>query len=78
MFEDWVCEQDNKFEGQNQKVLMIVDNCPAHPEIRGLKEIELCFLLPNNISITQQMNQSCSITKSQVPILNDLTNHQSN
>ena len=57
LFEDSVCEQDNKFEGQNQKVLMIVDNCPAHPEIRGLKEIELCFLLPNNISITQQMNQ---------------------
>ena len=57
LFEDWVCEQDKKFEGQNQKVLMIVDNCPAHPEIGGLKEIELCFLLPNNISITQQMNQ---------------------
>ena len=57
LFEDWVCEQDNKFEGQNRKVLMIVDNCPAYPEIGGLKEIELCFLQPNNTSTTHQMDQ---------------------
>ena len=25
-FEDWVREQDNKFEGQNRKVLLILDN----------------------------------------------------
>ena len=36
LFEDWICEQDHKFEGQNRKVLLIVDNCPAHHEIGSL------------------------------------------
>ena len=57
LFEDWVREQDNKFEGQNRKVLLIVDNCPAHPEIGGLKATELCFLPSNTTSITQPMDQ---------------------
>ena len=43
LFEDWVREQDNKFEGQNRNVLLIVDNCPAHPEIGGLKAIVYVF-----------------------------------
>ena len=57
LFEDWVREQDKKFERGNRKVLLIVDNCPAHPEIGGLKAIELCFLPPNTTSITQPMDQ---------------------
>ena len=57
LFENWVREQDNNFEGQNRKVLLIVDNCPAHPEIGGLKAIELRFLPPNTTSITQPMVQ---------------------
>ena len=36
LFEDWICEQDQKFEGQNRKVLLIVDNCPARLEIGSL------------------------------------------
>lgn len=55
LFEDSVCEQDNKFERQNQKVFLIVDNCPAHFGIGGLKMIELCFLSPKAASITQVM-----------------------
>ena len=34
-----------------------MDNCPAHPEIGGLKTIELCFLSTNTTSITQPMDQ---------------------
>ena len=37
LFEDWVREQDKNVKSQNRKVLLIVDNCPAHPEIGGLK-----------------------------------------
>ena len=40
-FEDCVRERDNKFEGQNRNVLLIVDNCSAHPEIGGLKAVNL-------------------------------------
>ena len=57
LFEYWVREQDKTFERQNRKVLLIVDNCPAHPKIGGLKAIELCFLPPNTTSITQPMDQ---------------------
>ena len=26
---------------------MIVDNCPAHPHVKGLKSVKLVFLPPN-------------------------------
>ena len=57
LFEEWVREQDRKFECENRKILLIVDNCPAHPQIGGLKAIEMCFLPPNTTSITQPMDQ---------------------
>ena len=57
LFEDWVREQDNKFEGQNRKVLLIVNNCTAYPEVGGLKAFGLYFLPPNTTSITQPMDQ---------------------
>ena len=36
---------------------MIVDNCPPHPKVKGLKAIELTFLPPNTTSHTQPMDQ---------------------
>ena len=48
---------DRKFEQQNRKVLLIIDNCPAHPVIGGLKAIQLCFLPPNTTAVTQPMDQ---------------------
>ena len=33
LFEEWLHELDRKFEKQGGKVVMIVDNCPAHPEV---------------------------------------------
>ena len=30
LFEDWVREQDRKFEREGRKVALVVDNCPAH------------------------------------------------
>ena len=57
LFEEWVREQDRKFECENRKILLIVDNCLAHPQIGGLKAIDMCFLPPNTTSITQPMDQ---------------------
>ena len=42
---------------ENRKVIIIVDNCPAHPIIEGLKAVELVFLLPNTTSKTQPMDR---------------------
>ena len=33
LFEEWVREQDEKFENEGRKVALIIDNCPAHPVI---------------------------------------------
>ena len=40
-----------------RKIALIIDNCPAHPEVPGLKWVELIFLPPNTTSITQPMDQ---------------------
>jgi hypothetical protein len=56
-FEEWVREQDRKFECEGRKVALIVDNCPAHPTISNLKAINLVFLGPNTTCKTQPMDQ---------------------
>ena len=57
LFDEWVKELDKKFEKENRKVILIVDNDPAHPIIGGLKAMELTFLPPNTTSKTQPMDQ---------------------
>ena len=57
LFEEWLHELHRKFEMQQRKVVMIVDNCPAHSEVLGLKAINLQFLPPNTTSCTQAMDQ---------------------
>ena len=31
LFTEWVKELDRKFEAQDRKIALIVDNCPAYP-----------------------------------------------
>ena len=57
LFEEWVRELDRKFQREDRKIALIVDNCPAHPDINDLKAIELVFLPPNTTSQTQLMDQ---------------------
>ena len=47
LFTEWVRELDRKFAAQDRKIALIVDNCPAHPIVDGLKAIEVIFLTPN-------------------------------
>ncbi|XP_076903200.1 CENP-B homolog protein 2-like [Bidens hawaiensis] len=52
LFEEYVCQLDKKMVGR--KLLLIVDNCPAHPKIiEGLRNVELFFLPPNTTSKIQ-------------------------
>ena len=57
LFEEWVRELDRKFQREDRKIALIVENCPAHPDINDLKAIELVFLPPNTTSHTQPMDQ---------------------
>ena len=57
LFEEWVREQDEKFENEGRKVALIIDNCPAHLLIENLKSVALYFLPPNTTSALQPMDQ---------------------
>lgn len=57
LFTKLVRNWDNNLKQSGKKILLIVDNCPAHPRIEGLKVIKLCFLPPNCTSVLQPMDQ---------------------
>ena len=57
LFEEWVCELDVKFQKENRKIALIIDNCPAHPTIADLSNVKLIFLPPNTTSVSQPMDQ---------------------
>ncbi|MEW8546499.1 MAG: transposase, partial [Candidatus Thiodiazotropha sp.] len=57
IFTKWVTKFDKKCQRQQRRVALIVDNCPAHPKIKGLKAVNLIFLPPNTTSRTQPMDQ---------------------
>ena len=60
-FEEWVKELDRSFGVKKRKIALIVDNCPAHPTVTGLKWVELIFLPPNTTSVTQSIDQGVII-----------------
>ena len=46
IFKTWLHDFDREMVVKGRKVLMLVDNCPAHPVIQGLRAVELLFLPP--------------------------------
>ena len=56
LFEEWLRVIDAMMKQQKRKIVMILDNCPAHPAVKGLHNTELIFLPPNSTSITQPMD----------------------
>ena len=57
LFKEWVREVDKRFTKEGQKIVILVDNCPAHPSIDNLASTELIFLPPNITSKLQPMDQ---------------------
>lgn len=57
IFVKWVRNWDRDLTKQKKKILLLVDNCPAHPSISDLKSITLIFLPPNTTSVLQPMDQ---------------------
>lgn len=58
IFEEWLQKLDKRFHRENRKVLLFIDNCPAHPKItKDLKSIKLAFFPPNMTSKLQPMDQ---------------------
>ena len=40
LFEEWVRDLDRKFDVEKRKIALIVDNCPAHPQIENLRAVK--------------------------------------
>ncbi|XP_023228548.1 tigger transposable element-derived protein 4-like [Centruroides sculpturatus] len=57
IFEEEIRKWDKELIGKRKKVLLLVDNCPAHPILENLKNIKLVFLPPNCTSVLQPMDQ---------------------
>lgn len=57
IFENWLRKLDRKFERESRKILLLVDNSPAHPKLKNLRAITLKFLPPNTTSRLQPMDQ---------------------
>ncbi|XP_018795547.1 PREDICTED: tigger transposable element-derived protein 6-like [Bactrocera latifrons] len=55
-FTDYLKKWDCELIKANTKILLIVDNCPAHPQVH-LHNIKLHFLPPNTKSALQPMDQ---------------------
>ena len=57
IFSDNARRLDTKFHVEGREVGLIIDSCPAHPNVDNLKAIELVFLLSNTTSKTQPIDQ---------------------
>lgn len=57
IFNKWIRAWDRELTKKNKKILLLVDNCPAHPHIKNLKSITLVFLPLNTTSVLQPMDQ---------------------
>lgn len=57
IFEKLLREWDAELRRKCRKIILIVDNCPAHPHVRNLQFIKLVFLPPNVTAVLQPMDQ---------------------
>jgi hypothetical protein len=57
IFITWVRSVDQLMTKRKRKILLFIDNCPAHPKIDDLKSVKLEFFPPNTTSILQPMDQ---------------------
>ena len=59
IFEEYMRNLDKKFANEDRKVLMFIDNCPAHPQSlpSSLKNIRLLFFPPNCTCVLQPCDQ---------------------
>ncbi|XP_026816812.1 tigger transposable element-derived protein 4-like [Rhopalosiphum maidis] len=56
IFLNWLCEWDKELQAKSRSILLLIDNCAAHPKNVELKNITLEFLSPNTTSLIQPLN----------------------
>lgn len=56
LFTEELLQWDTELKKKNRKIILLVDNCPAHPNV-PLNQIKLVFMPPNTSSKLQPMDQ---------------------
>ena len=56
LFTEWANQLNNKFRLTGRKVLLLMDNCSAHPHDLQLSNIKFLLLPPNTTSRSQPMD----------------------
>lgn len=56
IFENYVKKWDLELNKEKRQILLLIDNCPAHPHIE-LNNIKLAFFPPRSTSVLQPMDQ---------------------
>ena len=56
IFEMWVKTLDSQMRKSNRNIALVLDNCTAHPKVKGLTNIKLIFLPPNTTARNQPMD----------------------
>ena len=56
LFMEYLVSLDKKMHLSGRKVALILDNCPAHPNVKNLQNVELFFLSPNTTSKLQPLD----------------------
>ena len=57
IFQEWVLKLDRAFRMEGRKIVLLIDNCPAHLSVSDVTYAQLLFLPPNTTSVLQLMNQ---------------------
>jgi len=57
LFAKWLLRVDNQMKTQKRKILLFIDNCPAHNIILNCQAVKVKFLPPNTTSKSQPLDQ---------------------
>ena len=57
IFNQWLSEWNSRLQRQSRRILLLIDNCPAHKLIGNYTNIDIHFLPANTTSVLQPMDQ---------------------
>ena len=62
LWTEWIRSLDNKMSSRKRKIVLFIDNCPAHPVVSNLKAIMVHYLPPNTTAVLQLMDQGVRVS----------------